>query len=155
MGEALREFLAERDAACPRCEYNLRGMVGTACPECGLELSVARLMEEVEHREWRERRMPRDPITAAGLVGSILSLGWPLSVLVMGLALRDDLTFVADRLAALGVVCLVQVGLIVVYLGGLVKMKDWPRRRKWALAIAAWCWGPGAVLGILIWVWMK
>lgn len=147
----LREFLAGRDAPCPRCEYNLRGVVGSSCPECGLELSVVRLREQIEHREWRERRMPRDPITSAGLIGSILSLGWPLSVLALGMILRDGFVFHMRTLFLLGLVCLVQVGLIVVYLGGLAKMKDWPRRRKWALATAAWCWGPGALLGMVVW----
>lgn len=43
--EALRSFLAERDAACPSCGYNLWGLQSDQCPECGremkLELSLA------------------------------------------------------------------------------------------------------------------
>ena len=38
--ERIRSFLADHDASCPRCEYNLRGLVTPACPECGDELDV-------------------------------------------------------------------------------------------------------------------
>lgn len=31
---ALREFLADRDEACPSCAYNLRGLTSDRCPEC-------------------------------------------------------------------------------------------------------------------------
>lgn len=39
----LRDFLAERDVACPACRSNLRGLTASACPECGspLRLSVS------------------------------------------------------------------------------------------------------------------
>lgn len=39
----LRRFLAERDAACPGCGYNLRGLATDKCPECNqhLEMRVA------------------------------------------------------------------------------------------------------------------
>ena len=33
--ELLKQFLAERDALCPRCEYNLRALTTSRCPECG------------------------------------------------------------------------------------------------------------------------
>lgn len=40
--EMLRRFLAARDAPCPNCGYNLRGLPGRRCPECNehLELRV-------------------------------------------------------------------------------------------------------------------
>jgi hypothetical protein len=42
--EAVRAYLAGRDAPCPSCGYNLKGVESAACPECGsrLELSLAR-----------------------------------------------------------------------------------------------------------------
>ncbi len=39
----VRAYLADRDLACPRCRYNLRGCAGTACPECGLVLTLAEI----------------------------------------------------------------------------------------------------------------
>ncbi len=40
----LAEWLAERDAPCPACGYNLRGVASDKCPECGatLELELRR-----------------------------------------------------------------------------------------------------------------
>jgi len=38
--EALREFLAERDVACPGCGYSLRGVEQASCPECGEGLAL-------------------------------------------------------------------------------------------------------------------
>jgi len=31
----LRSYLADRDEDCPMCSYNLRGLTGPMCPECG------------------------------------------------------------------------------------------------------------------------
>lgn len=39
---ALALYLAERDIPCPNptCGFNLRGLSGSACPECGHELQI-------------------------------------------------------------------------------------------------------------------
>ena len=36
--EMLLAFLAEHEAACPECGYNLRALTRAVCPECGQEL---------------------------------------------------------------------------------------------------------------------
>jgi hypothetical protein len=36
----LQQFLGERDVECPLCAYNLRGLTGSRCPECGEELRL-------------------------------------------------------------------------------------------------------------------
>ena len=38
---ALLEYLRGRDAACPLCNYNLRGLTSSRCPECGHELRLS------------------------------------------------------------------------------------------------------------------
>lgn len=38
--EALRDYLRDRDAACPGCGYNLRGLDADSCPECGRRLRL-------------------------------------------------------------------------------------------------------------------
>lgn len=42
--ELLLHFLAHRDHACPKCDYNLRNLTRPICPECGeaLALTVGR-----------------------------------------------------------------------------------------------------------------
>jgi hypothetical protein len=42
--DPIRLFLADRDAPCPGCNYNLRGIQDSACPECGraVELTLSR-----------------------------------------------------------------------------------------------------------------
>jgi hypothetical protein len=34
----LRQYLAQTDAPCPSCDYNLRGLTGEHCPECNQRL---------------------------------------------------------------------------------------------------------------------
>ncbi len=38
--DLLRQYLALRNEACPRCGYNLRQLTGNTCPECGDELRL-------------------------------------------------------------------------------------------------------------------
>ena len=36
----LEEFLRHNDAPCPECDYNLRQLLSSTCPECGQELKL-------------------------------------------------------------------------------------------------------------------
>lgn len=63
--EALRSFLAARDAPCPGCGYSLRGLQSAVCPECGIALSV-RLFE-------RAGRLPLPAHLHVALVLQILA----------------------------------------------------------------------------------
>lgn len=38
--EFLRAYLADRDVPCAGCGFNLRGLGGHACPECGMALRL-------------------------------------------------------------------------------------------------------------------
>ncbi len=50
-GEMLRAFLAEHDEPCPMCRYNLRGIAGGVCPECGEGLRLA-VRRDSAHPGW-------------------------------------------------------------------------------------------------------
>jgi hypothetical protein len=48
MVEGLLKHLENRDMDCPACGYNLRGLAGESCPECGKQVldELARVSEE-------------------------------------------------------------------------------------------------------------
>ena len=45
-------WLAERDANCPICSYNLRSAPSDACPECGSALTLAITSPNLQHGAW-------------------------------------------------------------------------------------------------------
>jgi hypothetical protein len=45
-------WLADRDAACPLCEYNLRGLTTPPCPECGQALRLSVTLAEPYLKAW-------------------------------------------------------------------------------------------------------
>jgi hypothetical protein len=49
---ALVDFLRDRDAWCPACRYNLRGLTTPRCPECGRELRLSVGATEPFLRAW-------------------------------------------------------------------------------------------------------
>lgn len=63
--QTLREYLAARDAPCPGCGYNLRGLPGDRCPECRQELVLAVRLAEPRLAAW-----------IAGLVGLCFGVGF-------------------------------------------------------------------------------
>ncbi|MBL8990783.1 MAG: hypothetical protein JNJ48_04290 [Phycisphaerae bacterium] len=135
----LRSFLAERDAPCPSCGYNLRGLTGSRCPECdqALELRVG-LVE------------PRLAAWVAGLVGLATGTGFS------GLLVLYWLTVIAQRGRAVRADQFVLVtggGLVVEGLamwawlrfGAAIRRLPSPARRVLALG----CW---ALTGANFWV---
>jgi hypothetical protein len=42
--QRLERYLADRDLACPKCTYNLRGLRSESCPECGHDIQLDALM---------------------------------------------------------------------------------------------------------------
>lgn len=93
--------------------------------------------------------MGKDPITTAGLLGSILGLGLPGAMLTLGLMMRGEPGFPIHRVWMMGGVFFVQVVLTAMHLGGLVR-QSWPRRGKWWLAMMTWCWGPVMMVAIMV-----
>lgn len=83
----LRSFLAERDAPCPSCGYNLRGLTGSFCPECDQALVLRVGLVEPRLAGW-----------VAGLVGLAMGAGfsgllviyWLTVIVQRGRAIRTD-----------------------------------------------------------------
>ncbi|MCI0674195.1 MAG: hypothetical protein L0Y42_00275 [Phycisphaerales bacterium] len=61
----LEQYLATREALCPRCRYNLRALRGHSCPECGERIS---LQIGPGH--------PRQPAFITGIIGLAASAGF-------------------------------------------------------------------------------
>jgi hypothetical protein len=77
--DALVEFLRERDAWCPACRYNLRGLTSPRCPECGRELKLSVGMTEPFLRAWITLAVS---VVASSGIGLLMAWvlcreGWP------------------------------------------------------------------------------
>jgi hypothetical protein len=48
----LVNWLKDRDAACPLCGYNIRGLVSPRCPECGQALRLSVTLAEPYLKAW-------------------------------------------------------------------------------------------------------
>ncbi len=94
--EGLMAFVASQDAPCPKCGYNLRGLVGPCCPECGLSMSDIEMA-----LRWRAPRLRRK---WQRLI-AITMLGWAGGLVVMYLGIRREMR--ADALAGLGFLLLI------------------------------------------------
>ena len=76
--EELRLYLADRDAPCPGCEYNLRSLSTERCPECGRGLTLeeleyaehARQMLELSH--WPSTVLTEVCLALAGVIGVVV-----------------------------------------------------------------------------------
>ncbi len=74
--QALELFLAHRDVPCPGCEYNLRGLTGETCPECGEALELRVGMVE-----------PKLGSFITGLIGLACGAGFHAMVLLWAVSL--------------------------------------------------------------------
>lgn len=72
-GARLRAHLAGHDEPCPMCEYNLRGLTGTVCPECGEALRLRVSLSE-----------PKMAAYLCGLIGLSVGFGFSGVFLVLG-----------------------------------------------------------------------
>ena len=77
--QALIEFLRERDAWCPACRYNLRGLTTPRCPECGRELRLSIGLTEPFLRAWIMLAVSTCASSALGVLMAwiVLREGWP------------------------------------------------------------------------------
>lgn len=130
--EFLRQFLAERDAHCPQCGYNLRALTSDVCPECGDRIVIRVAMAE-----------PKQAAAITGLIGlsaaaglnGLLIIYWAVVVLVLRPGMGGEMvSFLVFN----------SIGLVV--LGGLIFgwLKSWRRiirttpRPRWIAASMCW-----------------
>jgi hypothetical protein len=70
----LRDFLAERDVRCPACDYSLRGLTGSSCPECSSPIRLT-----IDH----------GPLYERGSGPPLVSLAWAaIALTALAAALR-------------------------------------------------------------------
>ena len=129
--DLLCRFLADRDAPCPACGYNLRNLQGTRCPECGDELVLKVNVAE-----------PRLAVLIAGLVGLSAGAGLNGLLVIYGLIRmmieQRYSTFMTEFFVTTG------IGLVVVGYALRLWLRYWPRirrarkSRQWKLVAGAW-----------------
>lgn len=103
--DRLQVYLAEHDVPCPKCGYNLRGLEGHTCPECGCGFDVQSLrvigLEESWLRVWFADRWVAALEISSGALGiwnlltreTGLPKSWLLCfvVIIMLESARDDI----------------------------------------------------------------
>ena len=132
----LAGWLADRDVPCPLCGYNLRGLAGNRCPECGRELRLGVSAVEPFLKAW-----------VAVLVALLLPAAFGL--LVIFTATYGLVRFGGTSIGRGGWTLPVGPTLVLVHVVGSVpasivtlacrrRFLRWPRPRQVAAAAAAW-----------------
>lgn len=130
--EIVRAYLAERDAHCPGCGYNLRGVREPVCPECAGELSLV-----------------TNPIRCGGLHQNDRDTSLQAVLIGMSFALCGAAAFALFMLA-IGRPFLALLGVAVVA-GLLLLMIRARRKTGWLLRLPA-VWR--TTLGVMAWGWL-
>ena len=125
----LVDWLAHRDTPCPACGYNLRGLVGPTCPECGRGLRLGVSLSEQVLGAW-----------IATLVALLLPAGFGLYLMVVWsvMFLKNGvrvLSMPPTQLALIAIYLLASVPLSIALIFG--------RRRflRWSAAVQLACGG--------------
>jgi hypothetical protein len=128
-GAALRAFLGVRDVACPSCAYNLRGLSGATCPECGEALRLQVGLVEARLAGW-----------VFGLVGLSIGVGFTGVLVVWGVTagmlggMAAQLAEEAPLLVALPV----EVACLAAWIRWGRAVRRLPAARRWAMALGCW-----------------
>ncbi|MFN0133636.1 MAG: hypothetical protein ACKVW3_14050 [Phycisphaerales bacterium] len=85
--DALRDFLADRDAPCPACDYNLRGLKADRCPECDRVLELGLIGTTVGMWPWRFTLMGLLALLSYSLVNvwNVARIFWSMGGIPLGM----------------------------------------------------------------------
>lgn len=129
--DLLREFLRERDVACPNCSYNLRGLELDRCPECAQDIRLQVGLVE-----------PRLVSYLTGLVGLAFGAGFYAIVLVWAgvyLLLYANHGYPSsDEFTMIAVGSLVSIGCLLAWLRGRARLRRLTAGARAAAAAACW-----------------
>lgn len=128
------DYLAENDAHCPECDYNLRGVRTGRCPECDEPITLPRVWWHEANRTgptWRLGAVLIPLAAAAGALGLLAPLRLSSAALPIDRSLRLALTGVC--LTAL----VLDIGLAIVWFALRRQVSALPERTQWAIIAAA------------------
>lgn len=126
-------FLAENDAACPGCGYNLRGLTGRVCPECAQSLRLMVALQE-----------PRLGMWIAGVIGTAAGAGFNgllLIYVVVMMAREGGIrggSFMVPFLAINLIGLLVQSAALILWLRFRRRYRLSPRWARVVWVVGAW-----------------
>lgn len=121
--------------SCPTCGYELRGIVGKVCPECGLEMAHSRATFQTAH--WN---VPQFYIGALGLFAGLFPAFYTGAVILTAAGFDFTGTDLADRfnLFILITWCAGSVKMGMSWVNWSGTMAAWPRVKHWLVAFACW-----------------
>lgn len=125
--EMLRAFLADHDAPCPVCGYNLRGVTLGVCPECESPIELGVSSSSSQQSAWLMALLVfAMPLSFDILIGVLMTVG-----VVMSAGENAEGVFLMVSLVTLSMVC---IGMLWVL---IARKRDWlcmPRRKQWSIA---------------------
>ncbi len=129
----LQSFLADRDAPCPGCAYNLRGLTTDRCPECNQHLVLRVNLAEPRLGSWLSGMV--GAACGAGFNGLLLFYVGIMMVRESGRGLRGVLgPFLVVNCTGLVIMALV----LLAWIRGRAKFRRAPTPIKAMLIMGTW-----------------
>jgi hypothetical protein len=149
--QSLVTFLASREAPCPVCGYNLRGLARAACPECGAALRLQVGSENLALGPWFLAAVSFAlGLGFDGVIGLLLAIGLIANPPPSPGVLTEAIWIVSGFVGGAGM-CAGGIALL------LKRRRAWlmmARRRQWtwAWAIFAGVGAAHAIYGLIVFI---